>query len=164
MNLVKTRNGVFETNSSSTHSLTLSPNFENMITSPVSDLEIKQGYIVVQPGEFGWEEQDHWEVHEKISYLYVDAMYSAQGDVSIDPNDEYYRNSNIHLKMIVDAVKEYTGFGVFFEKQEDKYNPFGYIDHQSLGICGDVWDEGTNGVVRFIFSNDSYFKTDNDNH
>jgi len=163
MKNIKTRSGVFETNSSSTHSLTLASTFENMVTSPVSDYEIKQGFITVYPGEYNWAEEEFNSIGEKLSYLYVDAM-RGEDDKDVDPNSEFYRNSNFKLKMIEDAVKEYTGIGVVFEKSSDTYYPFGYIDHQSVGLCEEVWDDGTNGVIRFAFSNSSYFKTDNDNH
>ena len=163
MSNIKTRSGVFETNSSSTHSLTLASNFENMVASPVSDYEIKQGFITVCPGEYNWEEEEFTCISDKLSYLYVDAM-RGESDKEIDPNDEFYRNSNFNLKMIVDAVKEYTGLGVVFETFSDNYYPFGYIDHQSVGICNEVWDDGVNGVIRFAYSNSSYFTTDNDNH
>ena len=51
MTNIKTRHGVFETNSSSTHSLTLSPTMENMVKNPVSDYEISVGFVTVDPGE-----------------------------------------------------------------------------------------------------------------
>lgn len=163
MTQVKTRYGVFETNSSSTHSLTLSPTMENMVKSPVSDYEIKNGFVEIRPSDYGWEVESYSNIHDKASYLYVDAM-TGEDSSNVDPNDDFYRNRNFKLKMIVDAFKEYTGLDVKFKTSSDKYNPFGYIDHQSHGLCNEVFEEGTNGVIRFIFSENSYFQTDNDNH
>ena len=65
--------------------------------------------------------------------------------------------------MIVDAVKEHTGCDVNFVKERGYY-PFGYIDHQSVGLCNDVWCRGVEGVKQFVFNPNSYFETDNDNH
>ncbi len=161
MTNIKTRHGVFETNSSSTHSLTLSPTMENMVKNPVSDYEISVGFVTVHPGEYGWEEETYSGFREKASYLYTDAMI---GEIDVDPNDEFYRNTNLQLKMIVDSIKEYTGLDVVFTEIKDEYHPFGYIDHQSHGTCSGVWEDDINGVTRFLFSVDSSFKTDNDNH
>lgn len=164
MTNIKTRHGVFETNSSSTHSLTLSPIMENMVESPVTDREIAMGFVTICSGEYGWEQDTFSFFHEKASYLYTDAMIGKDDkDENVDPNNEYYRNTNLKLKMIADSIKEYTGLGVVFTKEEGSYYPFGYIDHQSYGVCSQVWEEGVDGVTRFLFSMNSSFETDNDN-
>lgn len=165
MTNIKTRHGVFETNSSSTHSLTLSPIMENMVESPVTDREIAMGFVTICSGEYGWEQDTFSSFHEKASYLYTDAMIGKEDkDENVDPNNEYYRNTNLKLKMIADSIKEYTGLDVVFTKEEGSDCPFGYIDHQSYGLCGLVWEEGVDGVTRFLFSMNSSFETDNDNH
>lgn len=158
---IKTRDAVFETNSSSTHSLSLSEDFSNMVESPLSDYQIKQGIVTISSGEYGWEVETYTDWLTKASYLYTDAMIGC--DSSIDPNDEFFRNENIKLSILCKAIKEYTGVDVFFEKSSDKYYPFGYIDHQSVGECGQVWDEDVSGVIRFLFSIDSVLETSNDN-
>lgn len=165
MTNIKTRHGVFETNSSSTHSLTLSPIMENMVESPVTDREIAMGFVTIFSGEYGWEQDTFSSFHEKASYLYTDAMIGEEDkDENVDPNNEYYRNINLKLKMIADSIKEYTGLDVVFNKEEgSSYYPFGYIDHQSHGECNQVWEEGVDGVTRFLFSKNSSFETDNDN-
>jgi hypothetical protein len=159
--MIKVRSGVFETNSSSTHSLVLSPNFDGMIDPPLPESTLDAGVYHIFPGEFGWEEEEYFDIASKASYLYVDAMQYA--DSTVEPNDVAVQNENIHLKMIADAFKLHAGVPVEFHKENGSY-PFGYIDHQSVGICSDVWSEGVNGVIRFIFSNNSSFTTDNDNH
>ena len=162
MTNIKTRHGVFETNSSSTHSLTLSPTMDDMVESPVLDHESAMGFVTICSGEYGWAYETFSSFHEKASYLYTDAMIGE--DDSVDQNNEYYRNTNLKLKMIADSIKEYTGLGVVFTKEEgSSYYPFGYIDHQSHGVCSQVWEEGVDGVTRFLFSMNSSFETDNDN-
>lgn len=162
MSQTKVRASVFETNSSSSHSLVLSPTMSNMVEPPLPEHCVIDGVYNIFPEEYGWEIESHYSIDEKASYLYVDAMIGA--DDGVDPNDEFYRNDNIKLKLIADAFKEYAGVDVFFHRSDDKYHPYGYIDHQSVGLCGEVFDDGVNGVIRFLFSTNSYFETDNDNH
>lgn len=158
---VKVRSGVFETNSSSSHSLVLADGFTNMVEPPIPDSMMDDGAIHVFSGEYGWEIETYYDVSSKLSYLYTDAMI---GETDADPNDKEYQESNKNLKLIVDAVKQYAGVDVVFHKEISDYHPFGYIDHQSVGLISTVWDAGIDGVIRFVFSNDSSFETDNDNH
>lgn len=167
MNNLKVRSGVFETNSSSTHSLSLSPTMDNMVPPPIPESMLVYGVMYVIPGEFGWEEETYHDVESKLSYLYTDAMSHIpyeRDSKTIDPNTPESRIEFEKLQIIADAVKKYSGVDVLFNVQRDDYYPFGYIDHQSYGTCGEVWDEGVDGIIRFVFSNNSYFTTDNDNH
>ena len=65
--------------------------------------------------------------------------------------------------MIRRVVKEYSGLEVVFKKTNDKYYPFGYIDHQSSGTADEAF-ESDEALKQFLFSDYSYFMTDNDNH
>lgn len=160
----KVRSGVFETNSSSTHSLVLSSDMTNMMEPPLPDSVLNEGVLHVFSGEFGWERETYYDVSSKLSYLYTDAMRNRYDDdeEKVDPNDPELIEDNSKLKLLVDAVKEYAGVGVIFHKENGTY-PFGYIDHQSYGECSKVWHAGVQGVIRFVFSSDSWFETDNDN-
>lgn len=166
----KTRSGVFETNSSSTHSLSISTNTSSMIDPPLPESILIEGEVHVFPGEFGWEQETYYDVDSKLSYLYTSAIYTARCSLDlnelqkINPNDPEYINENPRLKMIVDAVKQHAGVNVVFHVEDDKYYPFGYIDHQSFDVCDDVWNGGIESVIAFVFNSQSYFETDNDNH
>lgn len=150
------RPNVFETNSSSTHSLVLSE-AGNLLEQPFSDVITKQGVVTVEGGEFGWDIETFTNVHDKLSYLYTDAMLSASEKSEPDPE------TNDKLRMLVDAVKEHTGLVLGFSHNSG-YWEFGYIDHQSVGLCADVWSKGVEGVKQFLFDPSSYFETDNDSH
>lgn len=152
----QTRTGVFETNSSSTHSLVLCES-NNLLPQPFSDNITEQGVVTASAGEFGWNEETFTSVYDKLSYLYTDAMQYADG------NDEPNPAENEKLRMIVDAVKDHTGCVVGFAKSGG-YWDYGYIDHQSVGLCEEVWEKGVEGVKQFLFNPESYFETDNDNH
>jgi len=150
------RAGVFETNSSSTHSLVLADT-DNLMSAPFNSTIMESGVVNIYTGEYGWEIETFTSPEDKLSYLYTDAMFYASDTDYPDPD------KNEKLQMIVDAVKEHTGCDVTFALVKDYY-PFGYIDHQSIGLCDEVWERGIEGVKRFVFNPDSYFETDNDNH
>jgi len=150
------RGGVFETNSSSSHSLVLART-DNILDVPFSPAIMERGVVDIQTGEYGWNVETFTHTMDKLSYLYTDAMGGSMDTDTPDPEN------NDKLKMIVDAVKEHTGCDVNFVVEDDFY-PFGYIDHQSVGECDEVWDAGVEGVKRFVFNPDSYFMTDNDNY
>lgn len=152
----QTRRRAFETNSSSTHSLVIAEG-DYLLEQPFSDSIMDQGVVTVEGGEFGWCEETFTSVYDKLSYLYTDAMLNADDGSEPDPKQ------NKKLRMIVDAVKDHTGCLVGFGKAGG-YWDYGYIDHQSVGLCDDVWSLGVNGVKQFLFNPDSYFETDNDNH
>src|SRR4051794_30987832 len=86
----KVRRGVFETNSSSTHSISIASGAETLDTIPVDD----DGVCRVQPGEFGWEEETFHDAATKASY----AMEWALN----------YGNRT-HLDMLAAVIKDRTG-------------------------------------------------------
>lgn len=159
---MKVRSQVFETNSSSSHSLVLSETITEMIEPPIPESAVKAGVYEIYPNDFGWEIESYTDVQNKASYLYADACMGESGDY--DPNDQITRTENDKLKMIEEAFRRHAGVNVIFQKGHHDYDTFGSIDHQSVGLCSDVWDEGVNGVIRFLFSQKSVLITDNDNH
>lgn len=152
----KIRPGVFETNSSSSHSLVLDES-SNLLDQPFSDAVVASGIVEINAGEYGWEEDSFNSVGEKLSYLYTDAGMNLPDDI----NPNLYTESD-KLNMIRDAIKYHAGLDTHFEEYEGSFP--GYIDHQSLGTCDTVWNKGVDGVVKFVFNPESSFETDNDNH
>jgi hypothetical protein len=139
-----TRRGVFETNSSSTHSITIVPGDFVPDTMPLED-----GVCVVYPGEFGWDEESLHDVATKASY----ALTYAKGS----------RNEQELLLMLTNVLRYQTGAAqVRFRKSNDYYE-WGYIDHQSNDIADEIFESAE--VLRaFIFNPASCLHTDNDNH
>lgn len=102
------RAGVFETNSSSTHSITISNDTVlNDTITPDSE-----GVVRLSGGEFGW---DYFDSNEAI----VKANYAAQalGD---------------DCENLIEVIREQTG-AEFVLIDTSK----GYIDHQSVGLVRD---------------------------
>lgn len=118
---VKIRKGIFETNSSSSHSLTLSNKKVDVL------IDEKEFAITLGDGEYGWGGDDLTTWIEKSDYLAVDL---EKGDKE--------------KHMLTEAIKmKYPNVALEFSDQ-------GYIDHQSSGDCWGYL-ESVNDVFNFLF-------------
>ena len=135
------RKSVFETNSSSSHSVTI-------WDGPLSDLYEYEGKILtIYPGEYGWEEEHYSSFTDKASYAYTYA-------VNYDP---------IQLEVLERVILEHTKARSVKFLQLNNYYKHGYIDHQSVDEASIIFqDEET--LKAFLFCSGSSFSTDNDNH
>jgi hypothetical protein len=100
------RNGVFETNSSSSHSISIADETKQFVLDTL--YPDQNGVITLNGGEFGWEWFKHNDAETK-------ANYAAQA---------LGLNSSL-----VDVIKEQTGASEVIIDVED-----GYIDHDSYGL------------------------------
>ncbi len=142
----KERQRAFETNSSSSHSITIS-NYG----CPTDTLRVENGECAIFPGEFGWEIAAYNDAVTKASYCLTYAKHREE-------------HSAKELLMLEKVIKEHTGAEkVSFNESTDKYDPWGYIDHQSYDVCGDAFSDEAS-LVSFIFNPESILRTDNDNH
>ena len=141
------RSNVFETNSSSTHSITIS-NSNNASNSTLATiLPDENGTIYLTGGLFGWE-------YEKYNSALTKANYCA---IACDHYDTKYPNK----EMLIEVVKKQTGAKeVIFNIDNNSY-----IDHQSIesGILEKVFKSKEN-LRNFIFNKRSWLIIDNDNH
>lgn len=133
------RIGVFETNSSSSHSLTVSSGELQKSVLPDQD-----GVIVGLLGDFGWEIEHYNSQADKLSYLLTQIQY------------------NDHLiELAKAAIAEHTGLKMVIAGE-------GYVDHQSSDtlnelLCGSD-EEIKQNMINFVFNSGYSFETDNDNH
>lgn len=156
------RIGVFETNSSSTHSVCIVSGPCDQTLQPESD-----GCIHVYPGEFGWKYQDYWDSETKASYAYTWCMNNVDGDNNKDA-EELCPDPMIHkFTMLKEVIEEQTGSTVIFEKNLAAYYRFGYIDHQSWeneeNCLQEAWSSKEK-LKSFLFNQDSLLHTDHDNY
>lgn len=129
------RNGVFETNSSSCHSVSVADDTKEFVLDTL--YPDQNGVITLTGGDFGWEWFKHNDAETK-------ANYAAQA---------FYGNE-IYQEMLVDIIKEQTGAEeVIFDCEK------GYIDHDSHGTAPTNRDE----LKRFIFDKNSWLFGGNDN-
>jgi hypothetical protein len=138
-----TRQSAFETNSSSTHSITI--NQETALFDSISpDYD---GVIRLTGGEFGWEWKKYDDAITKANYCAVAAM-----------GDEF------KTELLVNVIKTHTGAkDVEILCQSDyESNNRSYIDHQSAGKVEPAFAD-ENSLKRFIFDRKSILFTGNDN-
>ncbi len=140
----KIRRGFFETNSSSSHSITFARDF-------VLDnsLDVDDGICTIYAGEFGWEVEDYYDARTKASYALTCAH--CCGDMAL-------------FVMLTQAIKEMTGCE-YVEFKAIEPDNWGYIDHQSIssGVPQDAF-QSKQDLVNFIFNSETLLHTDNDNH
>ena len=103
--------------------------------------------------EFGWQEEQYFDVFSKINFCYIQCSY-----LSVD-EQEYY------LGMLEKVIKEYTGVSeIIWDFPEGNYD--WYIDHQSSAEEGENMEmfDSEEHLKMFLFNNNSYIQCDNDNH
>jgi hypothetical protein len=130
------RKGVFETNSSSSHSIAIATEDKEFVLDTI--YPDQNGIITVHGDEYGWEWFKHNDSQTKASY-------AAQG----------FANDDFQLDTLKEVIMEQTGAtDVVFEGLRD-----GYIDHDSYGIVPTSKEELRN----FIFNKNSWLFGGNDN-
>jgi len=157
--MIVTRRAVFETNSSSTHSICVSLDTEindGLYVNP-------EGICKIYPGEFGWGYSQHNDAASKASYMLTHVMSSKEQGYCLDEVKQTER-----LDMLRGVIQSVTGAKeVEFVPNTEEYWKWGYIDHQSIesnGGAGEpVW-QSPEVLRRFIFSRESLLEIDHDNH
>lgn len=130
------RRGVFETNSSSSHSISIASEDKEFVRDTL--YPDQNGVVRVEGGEFGWEWFKHNDAETKASYV-------AQS----------HANDQDTLDKLADVIREQTGAEkVVFVGLEG-----GYVDHDSYGVAPKTSHEMKN----FIFNKNSWLFGGNDN-
>ena len=148
---VQVRNGVFETNSSSTHAVSI-------CAFNINKHEIPET-VVFETGDFGWEVNDYNDVNTKASYLWTAVVSEYQ---YLDEEEDLIRIKAAFTKILNDAGVKNVYFKDADYKTSDYVNrPYldidGYIDHDS--IVYDIYelkDEVDNDYINFIFNPENY--------
>lgn len=157
--MLQIRKNVFETNSSSTHSLVIS----NKERSYDYTLPVEDGVLTIPFGEFGWGPDILSTPIEKLSYLITDRidLYDIPEDIKDDEDAvQALIMESEPIREIVDAIK-YCCSEIEEVRFEigDSWYPFGYVDHQS---CGTSREDGLS-IEEIVFSNKVIIMISNDN-
>ena len=130
------RTGVFETNSSSSHSLSVAREDQEFVYDTI--YPDQNGLISVIGQEFGWGWDKYNDARTKLAYAFQDS----------DENN---------YELIKRVVRKQTGATeVSFDEDS------GYIDHDGVGTTGDI--RGSEEDMRnFIFNKNSWLFIGNDN-
>ncbi len=147
---VQIRENVFETNSSSSHSVVVSG--EVATEFGLSKEEIREGVIYVGhcKTEFGWESEHSSDTHSKLAYLLIQAAGSYTDSITEDYNAK--------TKAVFETVRFVTGCELKLPASTSDW----HIDHQSMGDCDDILED-PDQIAVFAFSPSSYVHTGNDN-
>lgn len=145
------RNSVFETNSSSCHSISIGKSDVYDSVTPNED-----GVIRLEPMEFGWKQERYDDTYSKMVYLWIYIR------------DWCDRVEEEFMETFQRVVCTHTGASsVIMVTDEDapEWPRNGYIDHQSVE-SNDYhhlfYDD--NLLKQFLFDCDSWLETDNDNY
>lgn len=167
------RRNVFETNSSSMHSLTIKKGKTNS-----SNLYIgNDNKVEIDFGEFGWEICNYSNQYSKLQYI-LTMCACTEGHSCITP-EEFYETDG--FKSISNAIASHCNCdgirikdGCLRTKHENYYSNEdyldfdGYIDHQSCEDYSSVADfleqNNISSVEEFVFNDGIIVHTDNDNH
>ena len=166
---IKIREGIFESNSSSSHSLSVSRKSSYDYTSIRSHIDL-DGILHIEPEEFGWEEREYRLPYNKIQYAFemiymTEFSYDERKTLSVD---EIYESEGFQAlkETILENIPECKD--VVVEPIKDTWSePFGYIDHQSCEYYKSLQHFLSDYDVtleEFIFNTGVVLKTDNDNH
>lgn len=131
----KIRQSVWETNSSSSHSISIGNDNQDMVLDTIYPDE--NGTIYVNGGDFGWEWNKYNDAKTKLSYAYQDG---------------------VDVWLLEEVIKEHTGAKTVIFGDINN----GYIDHQSSGVARTMCDTARN-LKNFIFNKNSWLFTGNDN-
>ena len=147
----KVRVSVFETNSSSMHSLSIGSNKKMEVLD-----EEKTEEIILGIGEYGWGPENLTTWLEKADYLAVDV---------INREDEIKKGMLLEALSLAfpNATFEFALLEPENDEDIDETKTYsGYIDHESVGT---VWSdlETVEEVFRVVFGN-SIIVVDNDNN
>lgn len=156
--LIKIRTGVFETNSSSSHSLSIGKK-DTVVANK------NPGVWEVLFGEYGWGYERLTEPVEKLSYVLTSIQY-------YDPNIDY---SNVSAQKIMDSVyfewiaQAFHEIGILvIPKESEDFYPCGYVDHESTDLLADVFhssqEEFQKKIIDLVFNEKYVIIIDNDNH
>lgn len=168
------RRSVFETNSSSTHSISIVREPTNIHFPTALEFNV---------GDFGWEWKIYSDYRSKASYLYTAILYNTcleSNTELIDGKQQCRAMANEKLNKIKNALSKYGIKCIFhpFQIKTYNYNDYsnghptwsyypgtrGYIDH------GNELKEWINTIlndetllINFLFDNSSVIETGNDN-
>lgn len=146
---------VFETNSSSTHSIAL--NTLTPLTKSTDYTITKDGAFHIPYYEFGWGYEEINEADLKAAYLYIYIQDWVRPKSSAD--------ADAYLDLFEKVIFTQTKATSFSFDPPDKWHGAGYIDHQSVESRDlDYLFASPEPLTNFVFCRNSILTLDNDNH
>ena len=163
---IQIRRGVFETNSSSAHTITITKN-PNNLKFPKK--------LIFDSGDYGWEHACLITPEEKASYLWEGIIYvfpDHKNKNLTEYNKAIASITKILKSVGVKAVFKYNNpkyeeskYGDYYKfYNKEGYEDDGYIDHayELITFVKEVCFD-KDKLLGFLFSENSYIETGNDN-
>ena len=151
----KIRKGIFETNSSSTHSIVIGNNNEDIKSMLPSEIHFGSG-------EFGWAVDSYTDTQNKANYLWTGIVNNSMVDEYCPKIEETLNKYGIECTFEETEKKKNSYDGKLYDQFVN--NKWGYIDHS--GDLIDFIEIVCNDeilLLNYLFSNESCVATGNDN-
>lgn len=159
------RNGVFESNSSSMHSVSVCGDGD------LNEHYHPDGVIKIKLDEYGWEGDPLYDFYDKLSYAMLMVLYTEYPGFNYYDNDFIIDQEELEklngYKILLEAIRKHGDCEKIIIKKRNGFYHYGYIDHQSREDYGSLADFLANWNVdaeRFLFDDDVVVHIDNDNH
>jgi hypothetical protein len=160
------RDAVFETNSSSSHSVTIDG--AELKDFGLGKETLREGVIRVelQSDGYGWEWRRYYKPEHKIAYLLVQLQGgSLPSDIDLKYDEDHsvmFRENDSRTDYFLRTIEEATGCKVVVTRDDEDVG-YGYtIDHDSVGKGLEHLGEADE-ILKLVFGRNSYVETGNDN-
>lgn len=162
--MIQSRKSIFETNSSSTHAITIANNGEDDFKKNLPE------ELVFEVGEFGWEFVRYCDVQSRADYLFTAILYTSTCDDYIPKIKDILSKWNIEA-IFPEVIKKQSEYGakgwydcLASEESGDNWGTYYYIDHgyELDDFLKKVCNDETL-LMNYLFSDESFIATGNDN-
>lgn len=151
---IQIRHGVFETNSSSSHSLTMGKG--NLVKAPFSKEILRAGVVNIGLGNYGCEWFRYYAPLEKLRYLLTHALEEVPSEASQEAVTARLREQYANVDVLCKLVKDYTGCDIVLQPGKRSLDDYAYNKFDHLFRNPEV-------LKQFIFDGDSFVQTGYDN-
>ena len=159
------RYNVFESNSSSMHSVSIRGNGD------LNEHYHSDGVIKIKLDEYGWRGDPLYDFYDKLPYAMLMVLYTEYPGFKYYDNDFTIDQEELEklsgYKTLLEAIRKHGDCEKIIIKKQNGFYPYGYIDHQSYEDYGSLADFLKNWNIdaeRFLFDDNVVVYIDNDNH
>ena len=149
------RQGAFETNSSSAHSLVLNKNCKS---SKVKKELSKFSHLALWLGDYGWEEAIYDDTISKLEYIVTNLFYVGDLGRLKELFTKIVDKGSLDLSVDGFRLSDYDSVDDFVDSLYNLVEP--QLDHQSSDLLSDL---SVDELLMLACSNISYIHTSNDN-
>lgn len=158
---VQIRRNVFETNSSSSHSLTLSES-DTAAALSYTPADIQTGELHITARSFGWEWCRYHLLVNKLAYFLADqATHAECTSASMTAED-----LPGPVARVLQVIEDHIGAKIVITPEASDYDEgvsLGSVDHESVGTISEMISASDAEIIKFFTQIDSYIETGNDN-